>query len=101
MLERLGRFTVRRRRWILVATLGALVFAGAFGGKVADHLSTGGFDDPSSESSRAADALNQQFHTGNANFVLLVHARGGSVDDPAVARQGLALTRRLAGEANV
>ena len=34
MLERLGRFTVRRRRWILVGTLGALVVAGAFGGKV-------------------------------------------------------------------
>jgi len=84
-----------------VATLGALVVAGAFGGKVADHLSTGGFADPSSESSQAAGLLSGQFHTGNSNFVLLVRARSGSVDDPAVVQRGLALTRQLAGEAHV
>ena len=84
-----------------MATLGALVVAGAFGGKVADHLSTGGFADPSSESSQAAGLLSGQFHTGNSNFVLLVRARSGSVDDPAVVQRGLALTRQLAGEAHV
>ncbi len=100
-MERLGRFAVRRRRWILLSALAGIVAAGVFGGNVATHLSNGGFNDPSSQSSRAASTLNQVFHTGNPNLVLLVTARAGSVDAPAVASEGMALTRRLAAEAGV
>src|SRR5439155_26006997 len=86
------------RRWILVATVILALLAGAFGGGVANHLSSGGFDDPNSESSKAADALLEVFHTGQPNLVLLVKARAGSVEDPAVAGEGLSLTRRLGAE---
>jgi RND superfamily putative drug exporter len=100
-MERLGRFTVRRRRWILFAAIAGVVAAGALGGNVATHLSNGGFDNPSSESSRAATSLQRVFHTGSPNFVLLVSAKDGSVDTPAVAQEGLVLTRRLAAESGV
>jgi RND superfamily putative drug exporter len=95
-MERLGRFTVRRRRWILAGALLFVVLAGAFGGNVAQHLSSGGFDDPNSQSSRAQTALNDTFHTGSPNLVLLVTARHGSVDAPDVAARGTQLTSRLA-----
>ena len=53
MLTRLGLFTVRRRRAILVSTLVLFLAAGAvYGGNVATRLSSGGFDNPSSDSSQ-------------------------------------------------
>jgi RND superfamily putative drug exporter len=101
MLERLGRFTVRRRRWILVGTVIGVIVAGAFGGSVIQRLSNGGFTDPGSESQRAERVLNQSFHTGNPNLVLLVTARDGTVDQPAVADAGRALTEEIAAEPGI
>jgi putative drug exporter of the RND superfamily len=101
MLSRLGRFTVRRRKIILVATVVIFAVAGAFGGSVADHLSSGGFDDPASESFQADEALLDTFDAGTPNLLLLVTAANGSVDDPAIAAAGTALTERLAGEPHV
>ena len=100
-MERLGRFTVRWRRWILALALVFVAVAGAFGGNVAQHLSSGGFDDPNSESSRAATALNDTFHTGSPNLVLLVTATQGTVDSSAVAARGAQLTEQLAAEPGV
>jgi RND superfamily putative drug exporter len=50
MLTRLGRFTVRRRKLVLVVTAVVFAVAGSFGGSVAQHLSSGGFADPGSVS---------------------------------------------------
>lgn len=80
MLQRLGEFTVRRRRWVLVATLLAVIVAGALGGGVFDRLSGGGFSDPDAESSRGTKQLEELFETGDPNLVLLVTAKQGSVD---------------------
>jgi RND superfamily putative drug exporter len=101
MLGAVGRFAVRRRRWVLAGTLAAVVVAGALGGGVFDRLSGGGFSDPDAESSRARDELAHGFGAGDPNLVLLVTARHGSVDDPATAAAGAALTRQLAGEPSV
>ena len=46
MLSRLAPAIVRRRRLVLLVALLAVVLAGAIGGGVADHLTTGGFEDP-------------------------------------------------------
>ena len=101
MLTRLGRLTVSRRRWIVIGSLIGFVIAGALGGNVASKLSTGGFDDPNAESTRAADELEARFGAGQANLILLVTATEGSVDDDAVASAGAALTKELQSEPGV
>jgi putative drug exporter of the RND superfamily len=98
MLTRLGRLALRRRWAILAATLAAVALAGAFGGGAIGHLKSGGFDDPAAESVKAAATLRDTFGTGDPNLVLLVTAARGDVDDPAAARAGQDLTRRLAAE---
>lgn len=101
VLRSLGHLTVRRRRWILVATLLLVLAAGALGGNVAQYLSSGGFDDPGAESTAADRALDDVFSSGNPNLVLLVTAKSGSVDDPEAARFGAELTQELADEEGV
>ena len=101
MLERLGRFLLRRRWAVLAATLAAVVVAGVFGGGAVTRLKSGGFEDPAAESTRAARVLRDDFGVGDPNLVLLVTAKGGDVDDPSVAAAGAALTRRLAAEADL
>src|SRR5687767_783573 len=101
MLGSLGRFVVRRRVAVLVAAVLAMVVAGALGGGVAAHLSGGGFEDPGAESSRAKRVLEQSFGTRNPNLVLLVTAADGSVDGPAAAAAGVALTKELASEPGI
>src|SRR5579862_5032515 len=101
MLRRFATFIVRHHRAVLVGALIALLGSFAYGGKVADKLSNGGFADPAAASSRASTILDHQFHTGDPNLVLLVTARSGGVDSPAVAAEGQALTTQLAHTAGV
>jgi RND superfamily putative drug exporter len=92
---------VRRRVAVLAATVLLLVVSGAVGGGVAEHLSSGGFDDPASESFKADKLLEERFQGGQPNLVLLVTARAGTVDDAAVREEGIALTQRLNGEQDI
>ncbi len=96
-----ARFIVRRHRLVLLASLLFVIAAGAIGGSVAGKLSSGGFDDPTAESTRAHDLIEETFGTGSPNLVLLVRAPGGSVDDPAAVAAGTALTAELAKEPGV
>lgn len=96
MFTSIGRFTVRRRRLVLLSTVAFVLAAGALGGGVFDRLSTGGFEDPDSESAQASAYLEETFGAGAPNIVLLVTAEGGDVDDPEVTEVGLELTEELA-----
>ncbi len=99
MLARLARSVIKHRKVVLVGSAVLFMVSGAFGGGVAEQLSSGGFDDLASESFQADQALLDTFGSGTPNLVLLVTAdEGGSVDDPAVAAAGLALTEELAAE---
>ncbi len=101
MLERLGHFVYRRRKWVLIGTVAFLLLAGAFGGNVSQHLRAGGFDSPDVESQRASDLLGEKFGQAPPNFLLLVKAKQGTVNDIAVQRAGIRLTNELLGEKDV
>jgi RND superfamily putative drug exporter len=101
MLTRLGALVIRHRKAVLIGAAILLVVSGAYGGSVSKHLSSGGFDDPSSESYKADQAVMHTFGTGAPNLILLVTAPGGNVDAPDVAAKGMALTQELAAEPGV
>jgi putative drug exporter of the RND superfamily len=102
MLARLAHLTTRRSRAVLIVALLFVALAGALGGGVAESLTSGGFDDPATESARAEAALAERFDTGIPNLVLLVTApEGADVDGSEVAAAGRALTEDLAAEADV
>ncbi|GHE10251.1 MMPL family transporter [Streptomyces alanosinicus] len=94
-LAALGRSVARRRLPVLLLTLVVMALAAVFGGGVAERLSSGGFTDPKSESTKAERVLADRFRTGVPNLVLLARAPG-SVDDPEAAAAGRALTERVA-----
>jgi putative drug exporter of the RND superfamily len=93
---RLGRFLVRRRRIVAALAVVGFLTTGALGSDVADELSTGGFEDPSADSARARDLLDEQFGAGEPNVVLLVRAVDADLDDPAVVAAGAEVADRLA-----
>ncbi|MGE0880330.1 MAG: MMPL family transporter, partial [Acidimicrobiia bacterium] len=101
MLARLARFAIRRKRQVALGALLFVVLAGALGGNVAQHLSNGGFQDSAAESSRAKDELATRFGTGVTNLVVLVRAKTGTVDDPAVVAAATSLVQRLTAEPGV
>ena len=101
MLERLGHFLVRRRWWVVLLAIPVVLVAGAFGGNVADHLKTGGFDSPDVESQRAAELLREEFKQAPPNFLLLVTAKHGTVDQDPVRAAGVRLTNELSAEKDV
>ena len=98
MLTRLAPIVIARRRLVLVLAFVFLAVAGGLAGGVAKNLSNGGFDDPKAESQVAARALEDTFHTGASNVLLLVDTPQGA--DKAT-EAGTALTRKLAAEKGI
>jgi RND superfamily putative drug exporter len=79
-----------------------MIAALGYGSGISERLSGGGFYSVSSESQRAAALLEQRFHVGKPNLVVLATATGGgSVDDPGAVAAGEALTQQLAGTPGV
>ena len=97
MFRRLGEFTVRRRRAVLICTFVFVIAAAVIGGGgVFGKLKGGGFADPGAESSRARNFLDERLGVGDPNVILVATTDSGRVDSPAAAADGIALTNRLA-----
>ncbi|MFD9372622.1 MMPL family transporter [Streptomyces sp. NPDC060020] len=95
MSRRAGVFVTRRPRLVLFAALVFLVLSAVFGAEATGRLKTQGYDDPRSESSRAAH-LAAEGLGASPNLVVVARTHGGSVDDAAARSEGEALTGRLA-----
>ncbi|WP_050502020.1 MMPL family transporter [Streptomyces monomycini] len=93
---RWARLTARRSRWIALA---AVLFAAAclaFGGRVTDHLSHGGWTPTGAPSVQAEQRLAATFGAGSAHLILLVRPDARAhPDDRTVAAHGAALVREL------
>ena len=97
-MDKLGRFITRSKRVIAVMSILQLAVLAVIGAGGVNRLSLSRWEVPGSESYEAGRLLEQQFGAGSPTLVLLVTAKSGSVDDPAVREAGLALTAELAGE---
>ncbi|MCF2129598.1 MMPL family transporter [Strepomyces sp. STD 3.1] len=100
MFERIAEWAIRRSRLVLVITAVAVVLMGVLGAGAFGKLLPGGFDDPSSQSSKAKTVISDKFG-GESNLVLLVRAPEGGVDAEAVKRQGTELAAGLRKEDTV
>ncbi|MBM7789365.1 MMPL family transporter [Tenggerimyces flavus] len=94
-MDRLSRLLVRRRRWVLAGALAVFLLAGVLATGTLDALVLSRWQSPGSESMRAAAVLQERFGTASANVMVVVTAKQGTVDSPAVAAAGAALTREL------
>ncbi|WP_129838222.1 MMPL family transporter [Streptomyces sp. RFCAC02] len=96
-LRRLGLLAARRRRAVLIAGAVVLLVAAVLGAGAQSVLSLSRFEAEGSESDTAEEILHEEFGDGSPNYLLLVEARQGTVDDPAVADEGRRVADELAG----
>jgi RND superfamily putative drug exporter len=94
MFHRLGLALYARARLVAVVSGLVLIVCAVFGVGVFSRLLSGGFNDPASDSSKAAVVLADKVN-GQHDMVLLVHSRSGTVDQPAATASGEDLTTRL------
>lgn len=94
-LTLLGAFVTRRARLVLLASIAVFLGAAVLGAGAFGKLQTNNaFEDPAADSTTAQQLLDQHFG-GADSVVLLVHARSGTVDGPAVRAAGTVATSRL------
>jgi RND superfamily putative drug exporter len=87
VFTRWGAFVYRRRRWVALV---AIVFAGAFGSlaaSTADHLTTGGWLDPTSESAQVSDRLEKDYGAGRTAFIAVFESAKPDADATSSAFQ--------------
>ncbi|GAA4807145.1 MMPL family transporter [Nocardioides caeni] len=94
MYRWIGEVVTRRARLVLALGVLAVVIAGVVGVGAFGKLQTDGFDDPDSDSSRAAALLDERF-PGGADYVFVIAAGDGDVDSPLSSNAGAELTAQL------
>ena len=92
MLHRIALLAIAMPRRILAVAALLLMAAAVFGVPVAKNLSAGGFQDPGSESARAAQLLTDKFGQGDMQMLVTISSPRGatSPDASAVARDDVA-----------
>ncbi|MGW0562019.1 MMPL family transporter [Streptomyces sp. NPDC003016] len=84
MFAALGKFTARRRKWVVVAAVVFTLFAGVWGTGVFGSFTGGaGFDDPASESVAADKVLDGPLGRESNDLIVLYEDKDRTVDDPA------------------
>ena len=92
-----GKAVVRLRWWVVAAAL-ALVVAGAtWGAGVFGALTGGGYDDPGSESNRAAAAIATQLGQPDPDLLVLWSSDSATVDDTVFRTAVTSAVARSAG----
>ena len=99
-LRKYGQFVYRHARLVLVLAGVAFVAVAILGVGAFGKLTSGGFDDPNAESTKAQKLVDDKFG-GATNLVLLVHAKSGNADSADVRAAGTRLTSALAAEPGV
>ncbi|MGK2865680.1 MAG: MMPL family transporter [Mycobacterium sp.] len=94
MLNRIARLAIAAPRRVLAIAALVMVAAGIFGIPVAKTLSAGGFQDPTSESSKAAALLTEKFDQGDMQLLFTLTSADGA-DSPAATAVGTEIVQRL------
>ena len=100
MLQRIAVLAIAAPRRVIAAAVMVILAAGIFGVPVAKSLSSSGFQDPSSESARAAQLLTGKFHQGDMQMLITVTAPDNATG-PAARAVGLSIVDQLKRAPNV
>ena len=71
MLHRIAKIAIAAPRRVLLIAAFLAAAIGIFGVPVAQHLSPSGFQDPTAQSSRAAEVLTKKFGQGDVPLVIV------------------------------
>ena len=85
MLQRIAHLAIAAPRRIIAAAVLVTVVAGIFGIPVAKSLSASGFEDPTSESAKATQLLEEKFGQGDVQMLITVTAPDEVTSGPARA----------------
>ena len=80
MLQRIAQLAIAAPRRIIAIALLVMVACGIFGVPVANHLSAGGFQDPTSQSAQATQLLVDKFGQDQPVSIAMVPASRGMAD---------------------
>lgn len=83
MLQGAARLAIAAPRRVIAAALLIMAGAGVFGFSVLDVLSAGGYQDPSSQSSRAQRVLAEKFDYGDQQMIIAVISEAGAQSESA------------------
>jgi len=83
VLRRTAQLAVRSPRPILAIAMIVMAITAVFGIPVANHLSAGGFQDPTSESAEAARLLSEKFAQSDQQLLITVTDASGVTDGRA------------------
>ena len=86
MMQSWGRFVAGRAWTVLIAGLVLVVAAAIYGLGVFGSLSSGGYDDPASESARSLVKEHATFTSHDADIVVIYSSASMKVSDPAFQR---------------
>ena len=101
MFEKLGRFTVKRSKLVLLVFVITMVIAGGIGFTVLGKLDSGGYSDPNSESTKVWNYFKDNLNVRDAGVILVVDGQGKSVNDPKIVSDALALENEIQKVAGV
>ncbi len=100
VLHRIARLALRSPRRILAVAALLAALTAVVGLPVVGHLSAGGFQDPGSESARAAQVLSEKFDQSDQQLFITVTDPAGATSEKA-RTEGSGITARLAASPNV
>jgi len=100
VLHRIAQRALRSPRWILAIAALLMVATAIFGIPVVNHLSAGGFQDPTSESAHAGRILSEKFDQSDQQLLITVTDPAG-VDDGRARIAGTDIAARLEASPNV
>jgi uncharacterized membrane protein YdfJ with MMPL/SSD domain len=100
VLQRIALLAIAAPRRVIAVAVLVMLAAGIFGVPVAKSLSSSGFQDPTSESARAAQLLTDKFHQGDMQMLISVTAPDNATG-PAARAVGLAIVDQLKRSPNV
>ncbi|MFM8522782.1 MAG: MMPL family transporter [Actinomycetota bacterium] len=98
MFEKLGHAIARRGKAIFLLSVALVLLFGTIGTQVFSRFDSGGYSDPSSDSAKVFDYLEETFGVEDPAVVMTLESKSGSVDDEATVAAATALENQIRSE---